>query len=414
MSDNIEPGGYIIKKAELSNFDGSKKFTIGDLIDSIEIEENIVNVSIGATISIIDTANLIDSFPIIGEEYLKLEIEDFFGKVQEYDFHIYSVDNLITNDPGTVQIYVLRLFSKDFIKTETVEICQSYKGKLSESVKSIYDERFVSGKNIEIEETYGEHTLVVPNLTPIETILLMAAKSYSDVYKSSNYLFFERKDKYFYGTHEKLFELGQKTEKKYFYGTVNADVENKPAQMRTIQAFSLNKRFNLLNEMRSGAAISRIIKLDLATKTHENIDYKHYEKVKDYKHTDSVIRNYHTTKFNEEFFAEENITNKYMVYQDSTRQDQPYQDITSQRYSASYYLNAIGMYVEFFGENDLNLGDMIRLELKDLSAANDVKDGHKTLSGLYMIANIKSVYDGDRWKMTVGLLKDSLKGEGAE
>jgi hypothetical protein len=24
MSDNIEPGGYILKKAELSNFDGAK------------------------------------------------------------------------------------------------------------------------------------------------------------------------------------------------------------------------------------------------------------------------------------------------------------------------------------------------------------------------------------------------------
>lgn len=414
MSDDIEPGGYIIKKAELSNFDGSKVLQIGDLIDSIEIEENIVNVCISATISIIDSTNLIDSFPIIGEEILKLEIEDFFGKLQEYDFHIYSVDNLVTNDPGTLQVYVLKLFSKDFIKTEAFEINQSYRGKLSDSVKSIYDERFISGKTIEIEETIGEHTVVVPSLTPIETILLMASKSLSDVYKSSNYLFFERKDKYFYGTHEKLFDEGQETEKKYFYGTVNADLESKPAQMRTIQSFSLNKRFNLLNEMRSGAAVSRVIKLDLATKTYENIDYKHYEKVDDYKHTDSVIRDYHTTRFNEEFFAKENITNEYLVYQDSTRQDQFYQDITSQRYSTSYYLNAISMYIQLFGENDLNIGDMIRLELKDLSAANDVKDSHKTLSGLYMISNIKSVYDGDRWTMTVGLLKDSLKGEGAE
>lgn len=414
MSDDIEPGGYIIKKAELSNFDGSKVLQIGDLIDSIEIEENIVNVCISATISIIDSANLIDSFPIIGEEILKLEIEDFFGKLQEYDFHIYSVDNLVTNDPGTLQVYVLKLFSKDFIKTEAFEINQSYRGKLSDSVKSIYDERFISGKTIEIEETIGEHTVVVPSLTPIETILLMASKSLSDVYKSSNYLFFERKDKYFYGTHEKLFDEGQETEKKYFYGTVNADLESKPAQMRTIQSFSLNKRFNLLNEMRSGAAVSRVIKLDLATKTYENIDYKHYEKVDDYKHTDSVIRDYHTTRFNEEFFAKENITNEYLVYQDSTRQDQFYQDITSQRYSTSYYLNAISMYIQLFGENDLNIGDMIRLELKDLSAANDVKDSHKTLSGLYMVSNIKSVYDGDRWTMTVGLLKDSLKGEGAE
>ena len=269
-------------------------------------------------------------------------------------------------------------------------------------------------KKIEIEETIGEHTLVVPNLTPIETILLMAAKSFSDVYKSSNYLFFERKDKYFFGTHEKLFNDGQKTDKKYYYSLSQEDIETKQKQMYKIQTFSVNKRFNLLKEMRSGAAISRVIKLDLATKTYENIDYKHYEKVKDYTHTDSVTKDYHTTKFNEEFFSEENITNKYLVYQDSTRQDQPYQDTVSQRRSVSYYLNGISLYMNLYGANNLNLGDLVRLELQEFSGETDNTNLHKTLSGLYMVANIKSDYDGERWSMTVGLLKDALKGEGAE
>ena len=414
MSDNIEPGGYIVKKCTLSNYDGSKTLSIGDMITGIEIKEDITEVSIQGFLTVADSTNVIDSFPIIGEETLVLEIEDFYKKSNTYEFHVYGIDTLGTNNIGTYQAYVLRMYSKDFIKTETFELSLSYRGKISESVKSVYNDYFVSGKQIEVEETLGEHTFVVPNLTPVETILMMASKSLSDVYKSSNFVFFERKDKYFFGTHEKLFEDGRKTEKKYFYSSSNSDVEDKIQQMNKIQTLSLNKRMNLLEEMRNGAGISRVIKLDLATKTFENLDYKHYERVKVYIHTDSVQKEYHTTKFNQDFFGDDNITNKYLVFQDSTRTDQPYQDIISQRLSSAYYLNSISMYIKLYGANDLNVGDMIRLELQDFSSANDYKKNHPTLSGLYMISNIKSVYDGSRWNMTVGLLKDSLKGEGAE
>jgi hypothetical protein len=415
MSDGIEPGGYILKKCSLSNHDGSKTVSIGDMINTIEIEEDISKVCIQGFITITDAVNIIDNFPIIGEEILTLEVEDFYEEVVTYQFHVYAIDTLATNNTGTMQVYVLRIYSKDFIKSESVEISLAYRGKISESVKSIYDEHFISNKVIEIEETLGEQTFVVPNLTPIETILMMASKSFSDVYKSSNFVFFERKDKYFFGTHEKLFEDGQDTERKYFYSSVNSDIEDRAEQMNKIQAFSLNKRMNLLEEMRSGAAISRVIKLDLATKSYENLDYKHYERVKDYKHTDSVTKDYHSEAFNQDFFGEDNITNDYLVFQDSTRQDQQsYQDIVSQRLSTSYYLNSIAMYIKIYGANNINVGDLIRFELQDLSSANDYTKNHATLSGLYMVSTIKSVYDGTRWDMTIGLLKDSLKGEGAE
>jgi hypothetical protein len=415
MSDSIEPGGYILKKCSLSNHDGTKTVSIGDMINTIEIEEDISKVCIQGFITITDAVNIIDNFPIIGEEILTLEVEDFYEEVVTYQFHVYAIDTLATNNTGTMQVYVLRIYSKDFIKSESVEISLAYRGKISESVKSIYDEHFISNKVIEIEETLGEQAFVVPNLTPIETILMMASKSFSDVYKSSNFVFFERKDKYFFGTHEKLFEDGQETKRKYLYSSVNSDIEDRAEQMNKIQAFSLNKRMNLLEEMRSGAAISRVIKLDLATKSYENLDYKHYERVKDYKHTDSVTKDYHSEAFNKEFFGEDNITNDYVVFQDSTRQDQQsYQDIVSQRLSTSYYLNSIAMYIKIYGANNINVGDLIRFELQDLSSANDYPKNHATLSGLYMVSTIKSVYDGTRWDMTIGLLKDSLKGEGAE
>ena len=35
MSDNIEPGGYILKKCTLSNYDESKELSIGDMISGI-------------------------------------------------------------------------------------------------------------------------------------------------------------------------------------------------------------------------------------------------------------------------------------------------------------------------------------------------------------------------------------------
>jgi len=216
MSDNIEPGGYIIKNCELSNYDGTKKIIIGDMITNMEIQEDISKVSIHGLLTIEDATNIIDSFPLLGEEQLVLEIEDFYKQTTTYNFHIYAVDTLVTNDLGTAQFYVMRMFSKDYIKSESVEISFPYKGKISEIVKSIYDEYFISKKTIEIEDTVGENIIVVPNLTPIETMMMMATKSFSDVYKSSNFMFFERKDKYFFGTHEKLFEDGRETEKKYY------------------------------------------------------------------------------------------------------------------------------------------------------------------------------------------------------
>ena len=77
-------------------------------------------------------------------------------------------------------------------------------------------------------------------------------------------------------------------------------------------------------------------------------------------------------------------------------------------------MNGISLYMNLYGANNLNLGDLVRLELQEFSGETDNTNLHKTLSGLYMVANIKSDYDGERWSMTVGLLKDALKGEGAE
>ena len=409
MNDKLEPGGYILKTCELSNYDGTKKVDIGDLVTGIEIKEDISQINIQGFVTILDSVNLIDDLPIIGEETLTLEFEDFFEGVTKYEFHVSGVDTLGTNNTGTFQAYVLRLQSKDFIKSESIEISQSFKNaKISDFVKTIYDEYFISNKDIEIEETFneGDQIFVVPGLTPFETIILLSGKSFSDVNQSSNFLFFERKDKYMFCTHEKLFEDGKDTTKVYNYSAVNADINDRASMMYKIINFSLNKRANLISEMRSGSAISRTIKLDLGTKTFENVVYKHYDKIKDYKHSDDKIKNYHSEKFNQDFFGDDNITNDYFVFYDSTRTDQQYQDIISPRLSTSYYLNSITMYIELHGEKDINIGDMIRLNIKDLSHKND--GSHKTLTGLYLVSSINSVFDGNTWKMTLGLLKDGL------
>ena len=136
MNDKLEPGGYILKTCELSNYDGTKKVDIGDLVTGIEIKEDISQINIQGFVTILDSVNLIDDLPIIGEETLTLEFEDFFEGVTKYEFHVSGVDTLGTNNTGTFQAYVLRLQSKDFIKSESIEISQSFKNaKISDFVK---------------------------------------------------------------------------------------------------------------------------------------------------------------------------------------------------------------------------------------------------------------------------------------
>ena len=100
--------------------------------------------------------------------------------------------------------YTLRFTTNQKLISDTKEIRRSFGNtKISDIAKAVYDEYFITGntktdKEIEVEETDGEQTLVIPSLRADAAMQFLSRRAYSANNKTSLYRFFETREKYYF------------------------------------------------------------------------------------------------------------------------------------------------------------------------------------------------------------------------
>jgi hypothetical protein len=405
----IDIGSFEVERARLTNFDGSKSLEIGMLITDVMMAESIHMSYITADFTIYDTHALLDEFPIIGEEFLEFTYTDYFENKITEKFHVVGVDEIIPDEKSESQSFVLRCMSTGFVLSEGKMIRMSLSGLVSDLVQSLHSEYF-SNKKIDIEPTDTTQNFVIPAYTPIETINFLARKAFSASSKSSNYMFFENRNQYVFKTHEQIFKDAEvlPARNTFYYGETNVDVRDRQILMNHALRLRFKQRFNLIDEMRSGAMVSEIVRLDPATKNFDVKIYDHGDEFGSYAHSDKKSKNYHTQSFRNKYFSKENPTNLFMTFEDSTRTDLRYSEIIPNRNSTNYYLNKIVLEMEIHGCNDLFAGSVVNLVIPEMKFVNGDKDIHPNLSGRYMIETISHKMEQKQWKMTVRIIKDSF------
>lgn len=405
----IDVGIYEIFKATLENPYTKKKAQIGQLITDITIRESILNSYLSADLTIFDTSGIIDEFPIIGEEIFTLTYGDYFGKKMTHVFHVYSVDQVKADTKSESQSFVLHLISMEFFKSESCVIRKFMAGALSNIVNDIF-ENYV-GEKIDCDESDAEQEIIIPALTPFETVNFLLKKSYSSVYNSSAFFFYQNRKGFFYRVYESLIEkqLGLINERKIFtYGEPRLDIVEKKRSMNDIININFLTRFNTVNELRSGAMISNVLKLDIATKSFEENTYKHFENEDKYIHTDKRFKKNHTDSFINEYLSDNNVVNTFMTFEDSNMKNLKYSEILPMRNSSLFYLNKLCADIEIFGANDIFAGDLINLNIKEMKYVNNEKKYHPNLSGNYLVESIEHRMIDRNWIMKVRLLKDAF------
>jgi hypothetical protein len=418
-NENVSIGKYEIVSCFLKKWDGSNEKNIANLITEFAFTESIEDQAVNGYIIVLDAVGLIDTYPVIGEEILEIKYKDTYENEKSGKYHIYRMDNNQFDFQGQKQAYILKFHSLDFIRSESLEIRKSYRGEISQSVQDIFDEYFdKGGKELDKEDTTNEATVVVPAMTPWQTINLFTKKAYSDESQSSNFVFFENRDKFHFKTYEKLFEEGRTNvdEKKTFrYYDPRVDSSDRVrANMQSIRDFRLLSRFDLVGELRSGSMLNETIVLDLATKTFEEIVYKHNDEFSNYEHTDTRTKDYHTSDFIENYFHEEdNLRKSFVVFDDTTLEplgnETKYSDILPRRVATSYYMGQIVMNGKMYGRNDIVAGDVIKLELPKFRFSSEDDSTNENLSGYWLIKTINHTMKENVWEMDVTLIKDSYK-----
>lgn len=428
MADQTRDVGYYrITEAYLTKLEGGESFSIANFIGGVYFTESIYSPIISGKIIIGDTINIIDNFPIRGEEILTLTYTDFFDQSITQDFFVFGVTNLGPNDQQSGVGYQLSFMSPQGIMSMSHSVAKSYTGTTTQIINKIFNQYLVDNTlyenaryTIDTEESTGAQTIVIPSLDPLSAIDFLKRRSFSSDNQSSNYLFFQNRKQFRMVTHEKLIKDSNREDNKKFdekkVYSQKLDIQSNIAElggavMNNILDIGFPKRINTVNELSNGSLTSQVVEIDILTKQYQFFPYNYKDSYTKYKHLDTVVKFPHSDKFYEKYLGDQNRKHSDMVLTDSQRSSLNYKEITSQRRSTSYYLNAgINCTMTIYGRNDLFAGDIVKLNIPEYINTEGSREMNKSLSGFWLVAEIDHSLDSDEYKFNVRLLKDLAKG----
>jgi len=169
---------------------------IAGVYQEINIYDSMFMPCIRGEILIQDAIGLSSKLLLDGSEYLSMEIlkgEESGPTTFKKTFRIYRQSNR-ENINQNSEIYILHFASEEMIFSEQKKVNQSFNGTYTDIVNVILKKYLgVTSKKIGlIENSKGLHTVIVPNLSPFDTMDWLSKRAV-DSDSLPNFLFFENK-----------------------------------------------------------------------------------------------------------------------------------------------------------------------------------------------------------------------------
>jgi hypothetical protein len=169
---------------------------IAGIYQEINIYDSMFMPCIRGEILIQDAIGLSSKLLLDGSEYLSMEIlkgEESGPTTFKKTFRIYRQSNR-ENINQNSEIYILHFASEEMIFSEQKKVNQSFNGTYTDIVNVILKKYLgVTSKKLgSIENSKGLHTVIVPNLSPFDTMDWLSKRAVDSDFLP-NFLFFENK-----------------------------------------------------------------------------------------------------------------------------------------------------------------------------------------------------------------------------
>lgn len=392
MSKVVEPGDVLIKRVELSNKNfGASMNPLAQLI-GVDIWEDMSKPTMYAEFTFQDNLNLLQNFPIIGEENISIEIQTpGIQKSTTFTFRTFEVANVHRDFNGKGITYVVRCVSDEHLRAGSSLIKESQTDVVSNMVPYILAKYLDSTKKFIVDEAKGIQTIAFPKINPLKAIDMLRQRAVSKEYASSAYVFFENQAGFNFKTVEGLIKDGKPTIGSRTFNAQQNSMANKIAlanSYRTIKKFeNLSKSDG--NKKASMGVYKAVTKtFDLNTKSFESKDFSLKEVFDKFQkpgagkmqipNSDDFIKTYG-----------EGVPKQFFSLKDTTRPDNFMDTAIAVRNSFTVLLNSDVTRVLIHGDTGLKVGDLITLDLPDPSGTTDVKKPDQLMSGNYMIIRLR-------------------------
>lgn len=414
-NDGWVAGRYSLNAVTLRKFSDGTSVPIMNEIVGFNIFESMKSPAMHGTVTVFDKKNLMRDFDIKGEEVIEFDYADWWGHQRIMTFFVYGISDVRYPDDdrsnGAFIQYTLNFVSAEKVFTEDTAVMKSYKnGKISDYVKEVFDEYYVGKlKNFKpkrcfISPTTGNLDLVVPNLTPEQTMDFFARRAYIADSRTALVRFFENRNGFWFGDIDFVANFGLQAEggsqtPKYFYN-IKGDIsaEGQESVMRTIMSAHFGDKVNTVDDIDSGGYRRQIVEIDVITgilNVRPTFDF-----TTEFQSTTEKL--VHDSQFVNETMNDQN-PRRIFVFKDYSSAGQPGGDLVpSDRFLAeilerkpvfNHHYRYNTLQITIHGDNSLFAGGLIDLEFDERHEPDGkVPQVDKERSGRYYIESIDNIF----------------------
>ena len=364
MAQNDE--GHVRIEGEqilMTSFDGSKEINIYPYLSGFDINESIYNSTYTAVFYFNDGVDLIDAFPIRGEEWIELTFYVTDMATRTYRFFVQSVVGQKTNNMSIKNQFALSCTSEGEINSAKEVYTKRYgypdKKKYHEIISEIVTSDWTSGGElVEVETTDGFFDYVCNEIRPLQAIDLVRERAVSVDNKSSAFYFFQDHQGYHFVTPEKFTDRPE-------YGPYNLNTSNRAedvgvVNLYNILAYEITGHGNTIELLKAGGVRNVVKEFDIFTGLYCDkyefmpSDVDSYKKFGSYEP-------YHTETF-DSWAMSTPATVKY-VAKDGTRYENLHNENIKWKRPYIERLADYGATLKVYGNSDINVGDKIKMNL---------------------------------------------------
>ena len=258
-----------------------------------DIEQNFIT----GNLTFVDTEDLVNKLPILGQEYLEFKVRTPLKSTDgegEYDFTntrmaVYKCTKERLN--SNTQQVSLDFISTEAIKDSNTKISRAFDGPYDDAVAKTFKNTWGlnSKKKFYVQPTQGNFKFVAPNTRPTDLMNMIASRAVPKTSIAPGYFFYENGqgfhfrsiDSFFFmakseglAPHPEMFE--------YFADSETARGLNNPrdnpmSQMRTVKSFKVLPQNDLITGQRTGTYASKLITHDQYNKTFKEHEYNYID-----------------------------------------------------------------------------------------------------------------------------------------
>lgn len=399
---NYEAGDIKLISVKITNTNKKAAIDLKGMMLSMSIFEDLEQPTVYAELVINDSLNLVNDFPIIGEEDLEISfITPGRDKITNYYFRVFNIDGETFTENAKGSNYTLKCVSKEHFINAVNQVDKSYKDTIDKVVLDIVSNILEVGstkKGMTIEGTRGLIPLSIPRMSPFQAIDMLRQRAIAKRDSGGVYVFYENQYGFNFVTLEKLIEDGIKVidTKTFTHATdITSDKSRGAYAFRNITRLLPLTKFDTVKKMSTGQFKNTVISYDMTTKSVVYTDFNFKEKAKAFETGEKKATATNTDKI----ITEANKGAPYYMFapKDASKGNDFVTDLLGYRQAFTTMVNENIMRCQVYGDNFLTVGDMIYIKLPETSGTTSKKTENKNFTGNYLVTKLRHmIYQVDR------------------